>query len=96
VTEKKIVIKSGRYGPYVTDGEINASLPQGADPANLSVGDAVGLLEARAAKIAAGGGGKRRRAAPKAKAKTEKKAAPKKEGVKKAAAVKKRAAKKSE
>jgi DNA topoisomerase-1 len=101
VTEKKLVIKSGRYGPYVTDGEINASLPQGADPATLSVGDAVGLLEARAAKIAAGGGGKRRRAAPKAKA--EKKSAVKKEGktapksVKKGAgaASKKRSTKKS-
>jgi DNA topoisomerase-1 len=101
VTEKKLVIKSGRYGPYVTDGEINASLPQGADPATLSVGDAVGLLEARAAKIAAGGGGKRRRAAPKAKA--EKKSAVKKKGktapksVKKGAgaASKKRSTKKS-
>jgi DNA topoisomerase-1 len=86
VTEKKIVIKSGRYGPYVTDGEINASLPQGADPATLSVGDAVGLLEARAAKIAAGGGGKRRRAAPKTKAKAKAQKSPVEQESKKAPA----------
>jgi DNA topoisomerase I len=38
----------GRYGPYVTDGTTNASLPKGADPAGLTVPDAVALLEARA------------------------------------------------
>lgn len=65
-TEKKLVIKSGRYGPYVTDGELNASLPQGADPAALTIDEAVALLEARAAKIAAGGG-RRGRKAPKRK-----------------------------
>src|SRR5690606_19153294 len=29
VSEKEIVLRSGRYGPYVTDGEINASVPKG-------------------------------------------------------------------
>jgi len=100
VTEKKLVIKSGRYGPYVTDGEINASLPQGADPATLSVGDAVGLLEARLAKIAAGGGKPRRGAKPKAAKKAPAKAATKEKKEKKAPAkktstgTKKKAAKK--
>lgn len=71
VTTKKMVIKSGRYGPYVTDGELNASLPQASDPTALTVEEAVALLEARAAKIAAGGGRRGRKApkrAPKAKA----------------------------
>jgi DNA topoisomerase-1 len=37
----------GRYGPYVTDGETNASIPRGADPAALSLDEARGLIEAR-------------------------------------------------
>jgi DNA topoisomerase-1 len=47
---ESVVIKSGRYGPYVTDGTINASLPQGGDPETLTMTEAVALLEARAAK----------------------------------------------
>jgi DNA topoisomerase-1 len=59
-------ILDGRYGPYVTDGTTNASLPKGTAPDALSVDEAVGLLAARegAAK------GPRRRAskaAPKAR-----------------------------
>ncbi len=38
----------GRYGPYVTDGTTNASVPKGTDPAALPVAEAVALLEARA------------------------------------------------
>ncbi len=37
----------GRYGPYVTDGETNASVPNGSDPAALSLEDARALIEAR-------------------------------------------------
>jgi DNA topoisomerase-1 len=40
-------VLEGRYGPYVTDGEINASVPQGSDPATLSLDDARALIEAR-------------------------------------------------
>jgi DNA topoisomerase-1 len=78
-------IKSGRYGPYVTDGTTNASLPQGSDPDALTIAEAVALLEARAAKGPSKG---RRRAAPK-KAKAEKTAAPKKAAAKKVAKAKK-------
>jgi len=40
-------VLEGRYGPYVTDGETNASIPRGVDPAALSLEDARALLDAR-------------------------------------------------
>jgi DNA topoisomerase I len=42
-----IQVLEGRYGPYVSDGELNASVPKGTDPATLSLDDARALLEAR-------------------------------------------------
>jgi DNA topoisomerase-1 len=73
---KAISIKSGRYGPYVTDGEINASLPQGGDPEALTMEEAVALLAARAAKAPTKGrrggrGATKTKAAPKKAAKKE-------------------------
>jgi DNA topoisomerase-1 len=47
---KPIVVKAGRYGPYVTDGETNASLRQGDDPEQLPFERAVELLAERRAK----------------------------------------------
>jgi len=44
---KAIQVLEGRYGPYVTDGETNASVPSGTDPAGLSLSDARALIEAR-------------------------------------------------
>ena len=40
-------VLEGRYGPYVTDGELNASIPRGSDPATLSLDEARALIEAR-------------------------------------------------
>jgi DNA topoisomerase-1 len=37
-------VLSGRFGPYVTDGETNATLPKGSDPASLTAEAAVALL----------------------------------------------------
>ena len=47
---KPMVVKAGRFGPYVTDGETNASLRQGDDPEQLTVERAVELLAERRAK----------------------------------------------
>ena len=50
-TSMPVVIKEGRFGPYITDGETNATVPSSADPMTLSVDRAFDLL---AAKRAAG------------------------------------------
>ncbi len=50
VTQKPIVVKEGRFGPYVTDGETNASLRTGDDPQQIDLDRAVELLAERRAK----------------------------------------------
>jgi DNA topoisomerase-1 len=50
VSGKPMVVKSGRFGPYVTDGETNASLRQGDDPEGLTVDRAAELLADRRAR----------------------------------------------
>jgi DNA topoisomerase-1 len=47
---KPIVVKEGRFGPYVTDGETNASLRRGDDPEGLTMDRARELLAERRAK----------------------------------------------
>jgi DNA topoisomerase I len=44
-----MVIKDGRFGPYVTDGETNASLRKGDDVASITVARAAELLADRRA-----------------------------------------------
>jgi DNA topoisomerase-1 len=85
ISDLPIVILSGRYGPYVTDGNLNASLPRGVMPDNVTMDDAVNLLEARAARVAedVNGGSSGRRVAKKARKKApgkKKKAAASKKG----------------
>jgi DNA topoisomerase-1 len=83
-------VLDGRFGPYVTDGTTNASLPRGVVPEELGLDQAVELLRERAAR------GPSKRPAKKATAKkaTAKKATAKKAATKKAA-TKKAAAKKA-
>jgi DNA topoisomerase-1 len=55
--DKQVVLHlTGRFGPYVTDGEFNASVPKDRDPGNITLDDAVDLLVIREAKIVANGG----------------------------------------
>jgi DNA topoisomerase I len=49
-TGKPIVLKEGRFGPYVTDGETNASLRRGDDPESIDLDRALELLAERRAK----------------------------------------------
>ena len=58
---KAIGLYKGRYGPYVKHGRINAGLPKGTSDEEVTLGQAVELLAARAAK-----GGTRRRTPTKA------------------------------
>ncbi len=90
-----MVIKDGRFGPYVTDGETNASLRKGDDVETITDERASELLADRrergpAKKTAA----KKSTAKKSAKKSTAKKAATKKSSAKKSTA-KKAAAKKS-
>jgi DNA topoisomerase I len=49
-TGKPILLKEGRFGPYVTDGETNASLRRGDEVESLTTERAIELLAERRAK----------------------------------------------
>jgi DNA topoisomerase I len=74
-----VAVKGGRYGPYVTAGGVNATIPSDKDKDAITLAEAIALIDERAAK----GGGKKSGKAAKAKpaktakAKTAKPAEPK-------------------
>lgn len=91
VTEQPVKILDGRYGPYATDGETNASLPRDVSPDDMTFEKCLDLLAERAAK----GGGKKKKKKKAAKKKTAKKKTAKKKTAKKKSAKKKTAKKKT-
>ena len=46
-----IKVKAGRFGPYVSDGVVNATIPRGTDPASVTLEQSLELLAAREAKM---------------------------------------------
>jgi DNA topoisomerase-1 len=78
VTQGQVTVREGRFGPYVTDGETNASLRKGDDVETITIERAGELLAERRAR----GPATKKKAAKK----TTKKAAAKKTTAKKAAA----------
>nr|WP_279586355.1 type I DNA topoisomerase [Cumulibacter soli] len=91
---KKMIVKDGRFGPYVTDGEYNASLRKDDSVEELTDERAAELLADRRAR---GPAKKAKKTTKKAAAKktTAKKTAAKKTTAKKTTAAKKTAAKKT-
>ncbi len=51
-TQRKVTVRSGRFGPYVTDGEVNASFRQGDSLERMTLERALELLAARRERIA--------------------------------------------
>ena len=82
VSGQMIKLMKGRYGPYVSDGDTNATVPNGTDPLSVTLAQASALIAERVAK----GGGKKKK-------KPAKKAAPEKAEKPKAAPKKKKPAK---
>ncbi len=74
VTGKPVRVLNGRYGPYITDGEVNANVPKDKKPEDIEVDEALSLL---AARLEAGGGKKKKKAPVKKVAAAEKPAAKK-------------------
>ena len=68
VNGKPVRLLAGRYGPYVKCEAVNANIPKGADPAALTLEEAVVLLAAREGSSSKAKGG-RKVAAKKAPAK---------------------------
>jgi DNA topoisomerase-1 len=89
---KAVVVKGGRFGPYVTDGEINATLPKAVTQEAVTLDEALALIAARRASGATGKKGRFKKAGGAKKTATKKtpakKAAAKKSPAKKTAAKK--------
>lgn len=85
VSGKQITVKNGRFGPYVTDGETNVTVPRGIDPESIDQETAERMIAEKRAK---GPAPKRTAKKPAAKKTAAKKTTAKKTTTKKATAKK--------
>ncbi|MFI6147266.1 type I DNA topoisomerase [Streptomyces sp. NPDC051109] len=92
VSEKPVVVKDGRFGPYVTDGETNATLRRDDDVETITPERGYELLAEKRAK---GPAKKTAKKAPAKKAPAKKATATKTAAAKKTTTAKKTAAKKT-
>ncbi len=92
----EIFLRNGRYGPFVTDGEINASIPKTEEPDGLSLERALEILEAKRQSPGRRKATKKKPgASPAASARKTKKKVAKKKVTRKKAAVRKKTSKKA-
>ncbi|MFL3026120.1 MAG: type I DNA topoisomerase [Candidatus Neomarinimicrobiota bacterium] len=48
-TGETLILKDGRYGPYITDGKVNASMPSDIEVDDITLEEAVGLIDKKRA-----------------------------------------------
>lgn len=48
-TGETLILKDGRYGPYITDGKVNASMPSDVEVDEITLEEAVGLIDKKRA-----------------------------------------------
>ncbi len=93
--DEGIEILKGRYGPFVTDGKRNASVPKDVEPESLDLEQCKKMLDEAPPKGRRGRFGKKAGKKKSAKKKTSKKKSAKKKSAKKKASKKKSSKKKS-
>ena len=49
-TQGQILVKKGRYGPYITDGKTNVSVPKNMEPDSITRESAIDLLDKKRKK----------------------------------------------
>ncbi len=93
--DSDVQVLNGRYGPYITNGALNANVPKEQDPAELSLADCEALLESKGKPVRAKRGAKGAKTAKAAKPAKATKSADAAKAPRKAPAKKKPAAKKA-